>query len=75
MTKQATNQKVLRDFCDVSKCPVWECIVREEKRLKGRAPLRRYCSENCQAYKLIQFLTVGNFEIRRKRGYTQYHKG
>ena len=68
------NQKVVREFCTLSGCEVWNAIQALEADGDGRSPLRRHCPEKCPAYQFLKFLDGGNFEIRRRRGYEQYHR-
>lgn len=68
------NQKVLREFCTISGCEVWKAIQAAEKGEPSRSPLRRHCPDKCPAYQFLKFLDGGNFEIRRRHGYMQYHQ-
>ena len=66
-----TNQKELREFCNLSGCEVWQAII-ELEHLTPRTPLRLHCVHTCTAYKLVKHLDTTNKRISPKEGKEKY---
>lgn len=83
-----TNQKELREFCNLSGCEVWKAIQKlEEARTEHdgarpheppytiqpeRTTLRRHCAERCWAYRFAKHLDTANKKIVDREGAERY---